>query len=82
MGIDPLTIATPLGIHPQRYDTEQDVDPDAVSIVDRRWTISGVVWFLAVVCLNFTGGPRLELPVAIVSGILVMFFTFLLLAAS
>ena len=44
--------------------------------------LSGVVWFLAVVCLNFAGGPRLELPVAIVSGILVMFFTFLLLAAS
>jgi hypothetical protein len=42
--------------------------------------LSGVVWFLAVVCLNFAGGPRLELPVAIVSGILVMFFTVLLLA--
>jgi hypothetical protein len=48
----------------------------AVTIV-----LSGVAWFLAVSWLNFVGGPRLDLPVAIVSGIPVMLFTLLLLVA-
>jgi hypothetical protein len=48
----------------------------AVAIV-----LSGVAWFLAVSWLNFVGGPRLDLPVAIVSGIPVMLFTLLLLVA-
>jgi hypothetical protein len=48
----------------------------AVAIV-----LSGVAWFLAVSWLNFVGGPRLDLPAAIVSGIPVMLFTLLLLVA-
>ena len=43
--------------------------------------LSGVAWFLALTWLNFAGGPRLELPVAIVSGMLVMLFTLFLLVA-
>jgi hypothetical protein len=44
--------------------------------------LSGVAWFLAVSWLNFAGGPRLELHVAIVSGMLVMLFTLFLRLAS
>ena len=43
--------------------------------------LSGVAWFLAVTWLNFVGGPRLDLRVAIVSGIPVMLFTLLLIVA-
>src|SRR5262245_48674892 len=43
---------------------------------------SGVAWFVAVLWLNFVGGPRLGLSVVIVAGMLVMFTTLLLLAIS
>ena len=41
---------------------------------------SGVVWFVAVVWLNFVGGPQLGLTVVIVVGMFVMLLTLLLLA--
>ena len=44
--------------------------------------LSAVAWFLAVVWLNFSGGPQLDLVPAIVMGFFVMSFTLLLLAAS
>jgi len=43
---------------------------------------SGVAWFVAVMWLNFVGGPQLGLTVVIVTGMLVMFLTSLLLAIS
>ena len=43
---------------------------------------SGVAWFVAVIWLNFVGGPQLGLTVVIVTGMLVMFLTLLLLAIS
>jgi hypothetical protein len=43
---------------------------------------SGVAWFVAVLWLNFVGGPRLGLTVVMVAGMLVMFTTLLLLAIS
>ena len=42
--------------------------------------LSGGIWFLAVTWFDFVGGPRLDLPVAIVSGIPVMLFTLLIVA--
>ena len=44
--------------------------------------LSGVAWFVAVMWLNFVGRPQLGLTVVIVTGMLVMFLTFLLLAIS
>jgi hypothetical protein len=41
---------------------------------------SGVAWFVAVLWLNFVGGPQLGLTVVIVVGMLVMLLTLLLLA--
>jgi hypothetical protein len=43
---------------------------------------SGVAWLVAVLWLNFVGGPQLGLTVVIITGMLVMFFTLLLLAIS
>jgi hypothetical protein len=43
---------------------------------------SGIAWFAAVIWLNFVDGPQLGLTVVIVTGMLVMFFTLLLLAIS
>jgi hypothetical protein len=43
---------------------------------------SGVAWFVAVIWLNFVGGPQLGLTVVIVAGMLVMLLTLLLLAIS
>jgi hypothetical protein len=44
--------------------------------------LSVVAWFLAVMWLNFTGGPKVGLIPVIVTGIFVMFFTLVLLAAT
>jgi hypothetical protein len=41
---------------------------------------SGAAWFVAVIWLNFVGGPQLGLAVAIVAGMFVMLLTLLLLA--
>jgi hypothetical protein len=41
---------------------------------------SGVAWFVAVLWLNFVGGPQLGLTVVIVVGMFVMLLTLLLLA--
>ena len=45
-------------------------------------SFSGVAWFVAVIWLNFVGGPQLGLTVVIVVGMLVMFLTLGLLAIS
>jgi hypothetical protein len=44
--------------------------------------MSAVVWFLAVAWFDFSGGPEVDLNLAIVTGFFVMFFTLFLLAAS
>jgi len=44
--------------------------------------LSVVAWFLAVMWLNFAGGPKVGLIPVIVTGIFVMFFTLVLLAAT
>jgi len=44
--------------------------------------LSAVAWFLAVAWLDFSGGPHVDLVLAIVTGFFVMFFTLLLVAAS
>ena len=44
--------------------------------------MSAVVWFLAVAWLDFSGGPEVDLTLAVVTGLFVMFFTLFLLAAS
>jgi len=44
--------------------------------------MSAVVWFLAVAWLDFSGGPEVDLDLAVVTGFFVMFFTLLLLTAS
>jgi hypothetical protein len=44
--------------------------------------MSAVVWFLAVAWLDFSGGPEVDLNLAVVTGFFVMFFTLFLLAAS
>ena len=44
--------------------------------------MSAVVWFLAVAGFDFSGGPEVDLNLAIVTGFFVMFFTLFLLAAS
>ena len=44
--------------------------------------MSAVVWFLAVAWFDFSGGPEVDLNLAVVTGFFVMFFTLFLLAAS
>ena len=44
--------------------------------------LSAVVWFLAVAWLDFSGGPEVDLDLAVVTGFFVMFFTLFLLTAS
>src|SRR6476661_669664 len=44
--------------------------------------MSAVVWFLAVAWFDFSGGPEVDLDLAVVTGFFVMFFTLFLLAAS
>jgi hypothetical protein len=43
---------------------------------------SGIAWFVAVMWLNFVGGPQLGLTEVIVTGMLVMFLTLVLLVIS
>ena len=43
--------------------------------------MSAVVWFLAVVWFDFSGGPEVDLNLAIVTGFFVMFLTLSLLAS-
>jgi hypothetical protein len=45
-------------------------------------TLSVVAWFLAVMWLNFTGGPKFGLILATVSGVFVMLLTAVLLVVS
>jgi hypothetical protein len=54
----------------------------AVHPVVIKIALSAVVWFLAVTCLNFTGGAEVDFTLAVVTGFFVMFFTLLLLTAS
>jgi hypothetical protein len=44
--------------------------------------LSAVVWFLAVAWFDFSGGPEVDLDLAVVTGYFVMFFTLFLLTAS
>src|SRR6478752_5409409 len=44
--------------------------------------MSAVVWFLAVAWFDFSGGPEIDLTLAVVTGFFVMFFTLFLMAAS
>ena len=44
--------------------------------------MSAVVWFLAVAWFDFSGGPEVDLNLAVVTGFFVMFFTLFLLAAT
>jgi hypothetical protein len=44
--------------------------------------MSAAVWFLAVAWFNFSGGPEVDLNLAVVTGVFIMFFTLFLLAAS
>ena len=44
--------------------------------------LSAVVWFLAVAWFDFSGGPEVDLDLAVVTGFFVMFFTLFLLTAS
>ena len=44
--------------------------------------MSAVVWFLAVAWFDFSGGPEVDLNLAVVTGFFVMFFTLFLMAAS
>jgi len=44
--------------------------------------MSAVVWFLAVAWFDFSGGPEVDLSLAVVTGFFVMFVTLFLLAAS
>ena len=44
--------------------------------------MSAVVWFLAVAWFDFSGGPEIDLTLAVITGFFVMFFTLFLLAAS
>ena len=44
--------------------------------------LSAVVWFLAVAWLDFSGGVEVDLPLAVVTGFFVMFFTLFLVTAS
>jgi hypothetical protein len=53
------------------------VHPVAIKVA-----LSAVVWFLAVIWLDFTGGVEVDLDLAVVTGFFVAFFTLLLLTAS
>src|SRR6478672_7281395 len=53
------------------------VHPAAVKIA-----MSAVAWSLAVAWFDFSGGPEVDLTLAVVTGFFVMFFTLFLLAAS
>jgi hypothetical protein len=44
--------------------------------------LSAVAWFLAVAWLDFSGGPEVDLVLAVVTGLFIMFFTLILLTAS
>jgi hypothetical protein len=44
--------------------------------------LSAVAWFLAVAWLDFSGGPEVDLVLAVVTGFFIMFFTLILLTAS
>ena len=44
--------------------------------------MSAVVWFLAVAWFDFSGGPEIDLTLAVITGFFVMFFTLFLMAAS
>jgi hypothetical protein len=47
-----------------------------------KTAMSAVVWFLAVAWFDFSGGPEVDLNLAVVTGFFVMFFTLFLMAAS
>ena len=53
-----------------------------IYLAHAKIALSGVAWFLAVEWFDFSGGPHIDLVLAILSGFFVMFFTSLLLAAS
>jgi hypothetical protein len=44
--------------------------------------LSAVAWFLAVAWLDFSGGPEVDLVLAVVTGLFIMFFTLFLATAS
>ena len=54
-----------------------DVHPAVIKIA-----MSAVVWFLAVAWFDFSGGPEVDLTLAVITGFFVMFFTLFLMAAS
>jgi hypothetical protein len=61
----------------QAFPPVTGVHPAVIKIA-----LSAVAWFLAVAWLDFSGGPEVDLVLAVVTGFFIMFFTLFLLAAS
>ena len=70
-------------------DTPRTVEPEpallpitGVHPAVIKIAMSAVVWFLAVAWFDFSGGPEVDLDLAVITGFFVMFFTLFLMAAS
>src|SRR6476619_2859176 len=67
----------PLDLPKQALLPVTGVHPAVIKIA-----LSAVAWFLAVAWLDFSGGPEVDLVLAVVTGFFIMFFTLILLTAS
>ena len=69
---------------PLRFSLSKRALPLATGVhpVVIKMALSAVAWFLAVAWFDFSGGPEVDLVLAVVTGLFIMFFTLLLLTAS
>ena len=74
--LDNRPLCDPVEEHPALAPTT-GVHPAVIKVA-----LSAVVWFLAVAWLDFSGGPEVDLSLAVLTGFFVMFFTLFLVTAS
>jgi Phage integrase family len=67
----------PLDLPKQALLPVTGVHPAVIKIA-----LSAVAWFLAVAWLDFSGGPEVDLRLAVVTSLFIMFFTLFLVTAS
>ena len=67
----------PLDLPKQALLPVTGVHPAVIKIA-----LSAVAWFLAVAWLDFSGGPEVDLLLAVVASLFIMFFTLFLVTAS
>ena len=69
---------------PLRFSLSKRALPLATGVhpVVIKMALSAVAWFLAVAWFDFSDGPEVDLVLAVVTGLFIMFFTLLLVTAS